>query len=143
MRDGSPCTVLSDTVLQGLEDLVERAVIAVRIKAAEALVDKDCVEADVAADAFDDVGKAEGESQGRDERLAPGKGGCRALAPGVGIIDGEPEAAPGVPRPSGSRTSMQRPRDIGPSRRFAASRTWSNIVAMANVSRLSSCRCDP
>jgi hypothetical protein len=44
---------------------------AVRIKAAEALVDKDGVEADVAAGAFDDVGKAEGESQGRDERLAP------------------------------------------------------------------------
>ena len=57
MRDESHCTVLADKVLQGLEDLVERAAIAVRIKAAEALVDEDGVEADIAAGAFDDVGR--------------------------------------------------------------------------------------
>ena len=35
------------------------------------------------AGAFDDVGKTEGEGQGRDERLTSGRGGCRALSPRV------------------------------------------------------------
>jgi hypothetical protein len=54
-------TVLADKVLQSLEDLFERAAtIAVRIKTAEALVDEDVVEADIAAGAFDDIGQTEG-----------------------------------------------------------------------------------
>jgi|SRR5690348_3222389 len=48
--------ILADEVLQGLEDLLEgTATIAVRIKTAEALVDEDGVEADIAASAFDDI----------------------------------------------------------------------------------------
>src|SRR5262249_18803136 len=50
------CAILADEVLQGLEDLLEgTATIAVRIKTAEALVDEDGVEADIAASAFDDI----------------------------------------------------------------------------------------
>jgi len=61
MGDESYSTVLADEVLKGLQHPLKGAGIAFGIEAPEPLVDEDCVEADIAACAFDHV--AEGRAR--------------------------------------------------------------------------------
>ena len=55
VRDQADCSTLTNDVLQNLQDLIQRPTVAVAVKAAESLVDKDCVETDRAMRHLHDI----------------------------------------------------------------------------------------
>ena len=65
--------------------LIQRSGPVLRIEAAEAFVDEDCVHPDLARQALDHVGEAERQCQSRYEGLASRKGRCWTRLAGVDI----------------------------------------------------------